>query len=117
VVSRDAPGLLARLTRAFAGIEGVRVVTDRRVGERRRGTDRSGAERRRGDRRKQSGSDPRLAADGWTLADAVTDTGRPAPPVTVLAHTDPRRDANQTLRRELDLTRLRAWGTRSSATA
>ena len=108
VVSRDAPGLFTRLAKEFAGVEGIKVVTDRRVGQRRGGTERGGAERRRRDRRKQP-ADSRLAADGWTLADAVTD--QPAPTVALLSHTDPRKvaellDAIQTLSRELDLTRL-----------
>ncbi len=111
VVSRDAPGLLARLTKEFAGVEGIKVVSDRRLTQRRRQTGRGGAERRRSDRRQQPASDARLAADGWTLADAVTDTDGPARTVALLAHTDPRKvaellDAIQTLSRELDLTRL-----------
>jgi putative methionine-R-sulfoxide reductase with GAF domain len=110
VVSRDVPGLFTRLTKEFAGVEGIRVVTDRRADQRRRETDPSGAERRRRDRR-QPGADSRLVADGWTLADAVTDTDQPAPTVALLSHTDPRKvaellDAIQTLSRELDLTRL-----------
>jgi len=108
VVSRAAPGLFTRLAKEFAGVEGIKVVTDRRVGQRRRGTERGGAERRRRDRRQQL-ADSRLAADGWTLADAVTDTDQPA--VALLSPTDPGKvaellDAIQTLSRELDLTRL-----------
>src|SRR5882724_11264194 len=111
VVSRDAPGLLTRLRREFADVEGIKVVADRRVVHRRRGTDGGGAERRRRDRRKPTAAETRLAADGWTLADAVTDTDRPAPAATLLSHTDPRKvaellDAIQTLSRELDLSRL-----------
>jgi adenylate cyclase len=111
VVSRDAPELFGRLAKEFAGVEGIKVVTDRRLGQRRRGSERGGAERRRGDRRKQSATDPRLGVDGWTLADAVTDTDRPVPAVAPLSHTDPRKvaellDAIQTLSRELDITRL-----------
>ena len=107
VVSRDAPELFGRLAREFAGVEGIKVVTDRR-----RGSERGGAERRRGDRRQQPATtDRRLVVDGWTLADAVTDTDQPAPAVTPLSHTDPRKvaellDAIQTLSRELDITRL-----------
>ncbi|HEX9822751.1 MAG TPA: hypothetical protein VGD07_24400 [Methylomirabilota bacterium] len=40
VVSRDAPELLARFARQLAGLEGVKVLVDRRVGERRGATDR-----------------------------------------------------------------------------
>ncbi len=111
VVSRDAPQLLARLRREFAAVEGIKVVADRRVAQRRRRTDRSGAERRRSDRRQPTAAEARLAADGWTVADAVTDTDRPAPAAALPSHTDPRKvaellDAIQTLSRELDLTRL-----------
>ena len=63
VVSRDAPGLLARLTKEFAGVEGIKVVSDRRIMQRRHRTDRGGAERRRSDRRKQPTTDPRLTPD------------------------------------------------------
>ena len=55
VVSRDAPGLLARLTKEFAGVEGIKVVPDRRRAQRRDRTDRGGAERRRNDRRERPG--------------------------------------------------------------
>jgi adenylate cyclase len=111
VVSRDAPGLLARLTKEFAGVEGIKVVSDRRRAQRRHRADRGGAERRRNDRRQQRENDARLTAEGWTLADAVTDTDGPARTVVLLSHTDPRKvaellDAIQTLSRELDLTRL-----------
>jgi adenylate cyclase len=111
VVSRDAPDLLARFAQEFAAVEGVKVVVDRRVGERRRTTDRSGAERRRHDRRTRPQAESRLRAAGWALADAVTDTERAAPPTVALPDTDPRRvgellEAIQALSRELDLTRL-----------
>jgi len=38
VVSRDAPELFGRLAKEFAGVEGIKVVTDRRLGQRRRGS-------------------------------------------------------------------------------
>ena len=111
VVSRDAPELRARFARQLAGVERVKVLVDRRVGERRGTTDRSGAERRRGNRRTRPEADGRLRAEGWTLVDAVIGTDRPAAAAAVLPDTDPRRvvellDAIQALSRELDLTRL-----------
>lgn len=111
VVSRDSPGLYARLRKEFAAVEGIRVVTDRRVGQRRRTTDRSGAERRRTDRRKQTDVEARLVSERWTLADAITETDAAPATVALLSHTDPRKiaellDAIQALSRELDLTHL-----------
>jgi adenylate cyclase len=111
VVSRDAPEFYARLRREFAAVEGIRVVTDRRIAQRRRTADRSGAERRRTDRRRQPAADARLASERWTLADAITEAGAAPATIELLSHTDPRKiaellDAIQTLSRELDLTRL-----------
>lgn len=66
VIPRQLEGFFyERLTAQFAGRDDVRVVVDRRVGERRRPRWGSGAgpfsERRRGDRRVQS--------PGWSLPD------------------------------------------------
>ena len=112
VVSRDAPELLARLTKEFAGVQGIKVVADRRVKQRRRRRPGPAAPSDAGataGRRRSAAA--RLAAEGWTLADAVTDTERPPSTLVLLSRTDPGKiaellDAIQTLSRELDLTRL-----------
>ncbi len=111
VVSRDAPELLARLTKEFAGVQGITVVADRRVKQRRGGAGAGGTERRRSDRRTAALAPARLAAEGWTLADAVAGSEPPPPTLVLLSRTDPGKiaellDAIQTLSRELDLTRL-----------
>jgi hypothetical protein len=65
------PGSSRDLTTEFAGIEGIKVVGDRRVGQRRRSSERGGTERRRNDRRQQPSTEGsagrrRLDADrGW----------------------------------------------------
>jgi adenylate cyclase len=111
VVSREAPGLLERFSRDFAGVEAVTVLRDRRVAERRQRHEASGAERRRSERRMRAWADRRLHADGWALSDALADGQRPTTAVLTLPAADPRKvnellDAIQMLSRELDLTRL-----------
>jgi hypothetical protein len=55
IVSRQEPDLFAYLSSEFGSEEDVRVIVDRRVGERRRSADaRPDVERRQGDRRAQS---------------------------------------------------------------
>ena len=111
VVAREAADLLARFSREFASVEAVTVLRDRRVGERRTRVEASGAERRRGDRRQRAWADRRINAEGWTLSDALTETGAARPVLLSLPAADPRKvnellEAIQTLSRELDLTRL-----------
>ena len=55
IVSRREPDLFAYLSKEFEGEDDVRVIMDRRVGERRRSDERRPSlERRQGDRRAQS---------------------------------------------------------------
>ena len=55
IVSRREPQLFAYLSKEFAAEDDVRVIIDRRLGERRRTADSAPpVERRRGDRRAQS---------------------------------------------------------------
>lgn len=51
IVSRREPQLFEYLSREFASEEDVRVIVDRRTGERRKSTGRYDVERRQGDRR------------------------------------------------------------------
>jgi hypothetical protein len=51
IVSRLEPQLFEYLTREFASEDDVKVILDRRVGERRRGAGAHDVERRQGDRR------------------------------------------------------------------
>ena len=55
IVSRSEPELFAYLSKEFEGEDDVRVIVDRRIGERRQSADSKPAiERRQGDRRGQS---------------------------------------------------------------
>ena len=67
VVSRDELPLYNQLTREFVGKDNIRVVLDRRTGERRTSDATPGAERRRGDRRVRTLTDSQLRALGWSI--------------------------------------------------
>lgn len=66
VIARRQPERYRRLRQIFAEQNGIEVVLDRRVGERRQGDDPSPFERRRGERRqKDIGHD--LDRLGWSI--------------------------------------------------
>ena len=67
IVARNRYQLHENLKRAFSGNETIRVITDRRGGERRQRTAGSSAERRREDRRAGPTIDDQLRAIGWSL--------------------------------------------------
>jgi hypothetical protein len=67
VVARNRHQLYDHLKNTFSGNETIRVITDRRSGERRRGAVSSAAERRRHDRRARPTIDDQLRAIGWSL--------------------------------------------------
>lgn len=68
-----APGerdLYENLVRCFAGRDDVRVLIDRRLGQRRSGTPRPDSDRRRRDRRSRPHVEDDLKTLGWTLVRA-----------------------------------------------
>jgi hypothetical protein len=67
IVARNRYQLYENLKHAFSGNETIRVITDRRAGERRRRAAGSAAERRREDRRSAPTIDDQLRAIGWSL--------------------------------------------------
>jgi cholesterol oxidase len=69
VVSREHADWFARLDRAFARDERVRVILDRRVEERRREARASAYDRRRRDRRLPTNADARLRSHGLAMVD------------------------------------------------
>jgi hypothetical protein len=79
IVAPHEDPLYQRLTRAFAGEASVRVLLDRRVGERRSRADRSRVERRGGDRRTRASVDDLVRTVGWALARLGPGAGAPEP--------------------------------------
>jgi len=80
IVARNRGHLFEYLERAFAGNETIRVVLDRRVGERRGHSGPSDVERRHGDRRSPRKIDGLLSAVGWVVVPlGVPETHRGAP--------------------------------------
>ena len=67
IVSKQQPSLYSYLEQDFATDEGVRVILDRRFGERRRGPAPVDADRRRGDRRARADLDERLTSIGFAV--------------------------------------------------
>ena len=67
IVARNRRHLFEYLERAFVGNETIRVVLDRRVGERRGHSGPSDVERRHGDRRSPRKIDGLLSAVGWVV--------------------------------------------------
>jgi CheY-like chemotaxis protein len=67
VVSPDALDQYEHLQRVFANDKRVKVILDRRSGERRKAPAARDAERRRGDRRSRSGVDDKLRQQGWAM--------------------------------------------------
>jgi hypothetical protein len=74
IVARHRLQLYEEIKRSFAGHEGVDVILDRRVLERRRSKDAPGVERRSRSRRALSAIDEQLRTIGWSL---VLGLGRP----------------------------------------
>jgi hypothetical protein len=68
IVSRQEPDLFAYLSKEFGSEEDVRVIVDRRVGERRRSADgKPDVERRQGDRRAQSHVSRQVKSIGYAF--------------------------------------------------
>jgi hypothetical protein len=67
VVAREEEHLYDSLVQAFAGRPGVRVVLDRRGGERREASAEPGRERRERDRRIRPHASGELTTVGWTV--------------------------------------------------
>ena len=67
IVAEDRPGLLTYWTRRFEGIRGVRVLPDRRRGERRQDSRGREPERRGADRRRQLWIDHVIRSSGFKL--------------------------------------------------
>ena len=69
IVSRESPEQFEYIKQAFSGEETVRVILDRRVGQRRRSEPSSerSVERRRTDRRSRQHLDRELQTLGWAL--------------------------------------------------
>ncbi len=68
IVSRESPQQFEYIKQAFAGEETVRVILDRRAGDRRaRPVLEGGVERRKRDRRSRSHLDRELQTLGWSL--------------------------------------------------
>ncbi len=68
IVSRESPQQFEYIKQAFSGEETVRVILDRRVGDRRaRPVPEDVPERRRADRRSRSHLDRELQTLGWAL--------------------------------------------------
>ncbi len=67
VVARDRPDLWAYWKKWFARVEDVRVILDRRRGERRRPVQGHEPERRRADRRTHQGMDDELRSTGFSI--------------------------------------------------
>ncbi len=67
IVARERHDLYASLVRTFETDEAVRVILDRRLGERRRRLEVRAVDHRRGERRAQSEVDAQLRSRGWAL--------------------------------------------------
>lgn len=67
IVAEDRPGLLTYWTRRLEGIRGVRVLPDRRRGDRRQDSRGREPERRRTDRRRQPWIDHVIRSSGFKL--------------------------------------------------
>lgn len=67
IVARDRRELFDSLSRTFANDDTVRVLLDRRAGERRRRNQPAGVDRRQGDRRAQPHVEAQLRSRGWAL--------------------------------------------------
>lgn len=67
IVARERPDLYDFLDRHFAGEEGVRIVTDRRQGERRQRDTSHPGDQRRADRRAQRYLDEQISSLGWAV--------------------------------------------------
>ena len=69
IVSRESPEQFEYIKQAFSGEETVRVILDRRVGQRRRPppSPEQALERRRSDRRSRQHLDRELQTLGWSL--------------------------------------------------
>ena len=76
IVAHDREHLYELFNRAFAGNETVRVLLDRRVGERRQHSEPHESERRRGNRRSPKTIDGLLRAIGWTIVRLRTPKNR-----------------------------------------
>jgi len=75
VVAQDEPGIYRNLCRRFEGVGSVRIVRDRRRGDRRRTPASRGRDRRISDRRVQPGIARRLRSLGYARI-AVVGGGR-----------------------------------------
>jgi hypothetical protein len=71
VVAQDEPGIYRNLCRRFEGAGGVRIVRDRRLGDRRRTSRSRGRDRRISDRRVQSDIERRLRSLGYATIPVV----------------------------------------------
>lgn len=67
VVARERHDLYASLVRTFETDEAVRVILDRRLGERRRRLEARAVDHRRGARRARPEVDTQLRSRGWAL--------------------------------------------------
>ncbi len=67
IVARERHDLYASLVRTFEVDEGVRVILDRRLGERRRRLAAPAVDHRRGERRARPEVDAQLRSRGWAL--------------------------------------------------
>jgi len=67
IVSRGEPDLYGYVRGSFSGEDTVRIILDRRAGERRRRHAEPGADSRRGDRRSRPTIDRDLRAYGWAI--------------------------------------------------
>ena len=68
IVARDDPDLYKDLEHTFSTEKNMRVILDRRVGERRQNPYRHEPERRRADRRRQAEIDQKLRFIGWVIS-------------------------------------------------
>lgn len=77
IVSRDRPDVYDDLTRRFEGAPAIRVILDRRMGQRRQGITAPGLERRRTDRRLRPNLDAELRSGSHVVVDVETEPDTP----------------------------------------